>query len=244
MSKYSPLRDHLASYPGERQELLMTFEQIEDLVGKLPRSAYVHRAWRSNTADAKVAARAWRLAGWYVKSIDRDNKQVVFARSFTEASRFTAQKILSEQSTVNSDDSVSEGGEPATGRPEAPSSTSFEEHARPSRALSRRALISDLLAAIVAGAAAGTGQLVGFTHLPWLVIILLSIAVAVVAFTITQAIMSRDSADGVKLWWSISTVLVLILSSSAFVYHEQFDPATRTPQTYQLVRAPAKSLLA
>lgn len=93
MSKYSPLRDHLASYPEDRHELLMTFEQIEDLVGKLPRSAYVHRAWWANTTDARVEARAWRSAGWHVKSIDQKMREVVFARSITDTSPVIAQKL-------------------------------------------------------------------------------------------------------------------------------------------------------
>ena len=85
MSKYDPLRDYLASRPDDVCEFPMSFERIEELVGKLPQTAYLRRGWWSNTADTSVEARAWRSAGWYVKSVDRTTTQVVFARSATDA---------------------------------------------------------------------------------------------------------------------------------------------------------------
>jgi hypothetical protein len=41
--KYGPLREHLSGTTGTR--VRMTFKAVEDLVGRLPESAYRHRAW-------------------------------------------------------------------------------------------------------------------------------------------------------------------------------------------------------
>ena len=86
MSKYDPLRDYLAALPEDLRELTMSFGEIEELVGQLPRSARSRHAWWANTDDARVEARAWRAAGWYVLSADQAAEQVAFARRVTESS--------------------------------------------------------------------------------------------------------------------------------------------------------------
>ncbi|MGD0608900.1 MAG: hypothetical protein ABSA53_35615 [Streptosporangiaceae bacterium] len=235
MSKYDPLRDYLASRPEDVRELLMSFEQVEELVGRLPRSAYVHRAWWANTDDARVAALAWRSAGWNVKSVDQANTQVAFARNAPDKISPTAQEISLTQSAVTSAGTTSETDELIPEPPDTSGGELPEEDSRPGNPLSRRALMSDVAAAVVAAAAAGVIQLVGLTHLPWLALILLVTAVAAAAFTMTQAIVARGHADSARLWWSVSTLLVLILSAAAFTYHELFDPATHAPRTYQFV---------
>ena len=48
----------------------MTFRAVEDLVGRLPESAYRHRAWWGNN-DGTVEAKAWLDAGWRVESVNR-----------------------------------------------------------------------------------------------------------------------------------------------------------------------------
>lgn len=80
MGKYEPLADYLASRPTNQSTVTMTFEQVADLVGGLPRSAYEYREWWAN--DSKVEARAWRSAGWHVDrhGVDFGVKTVRFAR--------------------------------------------------------------------------------------------------------------------------------------------------------------------
>ena len=78
-SRYGPLRDYLARCPSGEVE--MTFADIEQLVGALPDSARLHRAWWSNSSNA---ARAWMAAGWRLKSVDQSAGQVVFARGSLE----------------------------------------------------------------------------------------------------------------------------------------------------------------
>jgi hypothetical protein len=43
VGKYDPLRDYLAGKTGS--EVRMTFAEVEELVGPLPDSARIHRAW-------------------------------------------------------------------------------------------------------------------------------------------------------------------------------------------------------
>lgn len=74
--KYGPLRDHLEGEPGSRVH--MSFAEIENMAGRLPDSARLHRAWWSN--GASIQSRAWREAGWRVDSVDQAARQVIFAR--------------------------------------------------------------------------------------------------------------------------------------------------------------------
>jgi hypothetical protein len=76
--KYGPLREHLSSATGTR--VPMTFKAVEDLVGRLPESAYRHRAWWGNN-DGTAEAKAWMDAGWRVESVDQTAGEVVFTRA-------------------------------------------------------------------------------------------------------------------------------------------------------------------
>jgi hypothetical protein len=73
--RYGPLRDYLAGQSGS--QVRMTFAEVEDLVGPLPSSARLHRAWWAN--GSLVQAQAWRDAGWHVESVDQAAEQVTFA---------------------------------------------------------------------------------------------------------------------------------------------------------------------
>ncbi|WP_204009099.1 toll/interleukin-1 receptor domain-containing protein [Virgisporangium aurantiacum] len=76
--RYDPLRVALASRRGT-DEVTMTFVEIEHLVGPLPRSARVHRAWWAN--DSKVQAQAWKAAGWRVGRVEQHGERVTFVRT-------------------------------------------------------------------------------------------------------------------------------------------------------------------
>jgi hypothetical protein len=75
LEKYEPLRDHLAGYTAGDQ-LLLSFEEIEELVGPLPRGARRLRQWWTNGVTAQ--ARSWQAAGWRVVIADTDSEQVLF----------------------------------------------------------------------------------------------------------------------------------------------------------------------
>ena len=74
-SKYLPLRDYLAGRQGS--EVKMSFSEVEELVGHLPASARLHRAWWSNSSHV---ARAWTDAGWHLRSVNQSAEHVIFTR--------------------------------------------------------------------------------------------------------------------------------------------------------------------
>lgn len=61
----------------------MSFAEVEELVGQLPNSARLHRAWWSNSSHV---AQAWRDAWWHLQSANQAAERVVFARG-TESRR-------------------------------------------------------------------------------------------------------------------------------------------------------------
>jgi hypothetical protein len=202
VGKYDPLRDYLASRDGSLREFEMSFAEAEKLVGKLPRSARIYRAWWANTNDARVEAQAWLSAGWRVRSVDLSAKRVTFVRNQAD-------------------------GESVT--------DSIKAEAESSKPKTSKALIADLGIGIVAAIGAAVSSAVGLTHLPWLVLLLLSAIVGGLGFTITQAIGSRKDVHASILWWRLSTLIVLLLLVGAYTYHRLLDPANATPRSYQFV---------
>lgn len=78
MSKYDPLRHYLAIKRGP--SVTMTFDEIADLVGGLPNSAFQYREWWAND-ETHVQAIAWMEAGWYVQSVNRPDHTITFLTS-------------------------------------------------------------------------------------------------------------------------------------------------------------------
>jgi plasmid stability protein len=79
MPKYEPLTRYLEMQPG--QEHSLTFAQVEAIiVGRLPPSAYKHRAWWSNNPQGHVMAQAWVNAGWETSEVDMQGRKLVFRR--------------------------------------------------------------------------------------------------------------------------------------------------------------------
>jgi hypothetical protein len=59
----------------------MTFDEVAELVGPLPQSAWRHQAWWANEAAGNhVQARSWLSAGFRVDGIDQHNGWVRFQR--------------------------------------------------------------------------------------------------------------------------------------------------------------------
>ena len=81
MGKYDPLFEYLCR--ADDGPLVMTFNDIERLVGPLPVSAVVHPAWWANESEGggHVQARAWLNAGREVESVDRTGRRVVFSEA-------------------------------------------------------------------------------------------------------------------------------------------------------------------
>ena len=78
-SKYDPLRSHLEDL--DQDAVTLPFEDIEVLVGGLPRSAVDHPAWWANeSTGSHVQARSWMNAGWRVDGYDVSEGWVRFRR--------------------------------------------------------------------------------------------------------------------------------------------------------------------
>ena len=79
MSKYDPLRKHLAGAALTRWRA--AFSEVEEVLGfALPRSAYAYPAWWSNDATGHSHSRSWLEAGWKTKDVDLQNQQVTFVK--------------------------------------------------------------------------------------------------------------------------------------------------------------------
>lgn len=78
-SKYYPLYEHLYIFEGD--ELVMTFSEIEQMLGQqLASSARTRRAWWSNRGRGAVQARAWMDAGYHVEEIDIEAQEITFRK--------------------------------------------------------------------------------------------------------------------------------------------------------------------
>lgn len=73
MAKYDPLRDYLR---GRTTPVTMTFDEVADLVGGLPKSAYDWQLWWRND-DPHVQAQAWAAAGFDAEA-DLTRRTVLF----------------------------------------------------------------------------------------------------------------------------------------------------------------------
>ena len=73
-SKYDPLRDFLGSHSGGAVEL--TFSELAQIVGGLPRSAYAYRPWWANDRSHSQA-KAWLEVG-YEAVVDWASRKIRF----------------------------------------------------------------------------------------------------------------------------------------------------------------------
>lgn len=74
--KYDPLRNYLEN--NGKESVSMTFGQIEDLVGRLPKSASLHQAWWGNH-EGNTQAKAWMGARYLVEA-NPTGRSVIFRK--------------------------------------------------------------------------------------------------------------------------------------------------------------------
>src|ERR1700730_16492948 len=78
MSKYSPLADFLRAQ--QRDEVRMTFAEIERIIrSPLPRS-HQYRAWWSNNSFNSVMTKAWLDAGFRSAEVDIQRRRLAFRK--------------------------------------------------------------------------------------------------------------------------------------------------------------------
>ncbi len=79
MSKYEPLREHLARL--DDVVWAAKLEEVEQIIGSsLPKSAREHRTWWANSGGSLVHQNAWLDAGWRVERTDLMRDVIVFRR--------------------------------------------------------------------------------------------------------------------------------------------------------------------
>jgi hypothetical protein len=103
MSKYDPLREHLARQAASH--LPMSFDEVERVLGfALPPSAKVHATWWSNNTGTHVGVRAWRDAGWKTANVNVPGEKVTFVRdlSAADASASASETIVVRKSDLHS----------------------------------------------------------------------------------------------------------------------------------------------
>ena len=77
MSRYDALTGELAQ--REEPEVVLTFDELDSIVGGLPNSARTYHAWWANKRTSQPHARAWLDAG-RVASVDFTRERAVFRR--------------------------------------------------------------------------------------------------------------------------------------------------------------------
>jgi hypothetical protein len=82
MAKYTPLESYLRDLPANQIEVVLSFEQIEEIINaKLPPSANEYQQWWENEKEGNhVNGRAWANAGWKVAGVNFNEKWVKLAR--------------------------------------------------------------------------------------------------------------------------------------------------------------------
>ena len=79
--RYAPITIHLRSIPAEQATTVLSFGDIERIIGRLlPASARLWRAWWSNDRS-HVQAIGWLAAGWKVESVKLAERNVTFLRT-------------------------------------------------------------------------------------------------------------------------------------------------------------------
>jgi len=77
--KYGPLRELLAEAASRGDGTIeLSFADIDEFAGGLPRSARTSRSWWANSSHTQ--ALAWRAADWHVDMVSLDRERVRFTR--------------------------------------------------------------------------------------------------------------------------------------------------------------------
>lgn len=79
--RYAALADFLQSQPGRIDQIPLTFNQVEEIIGSdLPDSARVFRGWWANDSVGHSHSQLWLDAGWRTTYINLGEGRVTFSR--------------------------------------------------------------------------------------------------------------------------------------------------------------------
>jgi hypothetical protein len=197
VGKYDPLRSYLASSTGK--EVRMTFTEVEALVGPLPSSARIHRAWWAN--DSKVQAEAWRAAGWHVQSVNQTAERVVFARGKVGGPRTISRPPVNG---VTNDPGAKVAG------PSSPTVQSFGAGQETGTKW------PTFIVAIVGVIGTVVITFIGITALPRWTIFLMALDISLIVAAITSAL-TEPKYRIISLW--ISNTLLIFFLIGATIYN-------------------------
>jgi hypothetical protein len=93
MGKYDPLRAFLLSSNAE--EVPLSFEEIEALLGAPLPPSQKHPAWWSNNPTNNTMTRMWLEAGYRTERLDVDGRKVVFRRAAARKGDDGTERVLS-----------------------------------------------------------------------------------------------------------------------------------------------------
>ncbi|MCV0424494.1 MAG: hypothetical protein K5905_03395 [Roseibium sp.] len=100
MSKYEPLREHLARL--EDVVWAAKLDEVEHIIGSsLPKSAREHRTWWANSGGSLVHQNAWLDAGWRVERTDLMRDVIVFRRLRIGGTAIAANSSRMDRPTKN-----------------------------------------------------------------------------------------------------------------------------------------------
>jgi len=98
-SKYMRLSDFLARRARTLNEVTLSFQKIEEVIGdRLPESAYTRRAWWSNVRG-RMPSEAWLTVGWAVKEVNLEDRIVKFVREGAQETREDAVEARGDKSS-------------------------------------------------------------------------------------------------------------------------------------------------
>lgn len=81
-SRYAPLAIWLQRQPASRDDLVLTFKQIEEIIDdKLPNFARRHRSWWANDTVNHVHSQQWTNVGWNTSRVNVAEETVTFSRN-------------------------------------------------------------------------------------------------------------------------------------------------------------------
>jgi len=79
-SKYTYLREYLASKANFSERIRLSFRRIEEIMGdRLPQSAFNDPKWWSNR-PGRSHSESWLSVGWMVEEINLEKREVIFRR--------------------------------------------------------------------------------------------------------------------------------------------------------------------
>lgn len=98
MSKYEPLREHLARL--DDVVWAAKLDEVEEIIGSnLPRSAREHRTWWANSGGSLVHQNSWLDAGWRVERTDLNRDVIIFRRLRIGGTSLASQSVNAARGT-------------------------------------------------------------------------------------------------------------------------------------------------